>query len=395
MELKLKTLTPLWTGGADRNSDRIRETGIIGSMRWWYEGIVRGMGGRACDITADDASARCRFQQKKNESYEQAVQRLCPACWLFGCTGWQRRFRLELEGLTPQNVFFMTSPAVRRSSGDWLRKLYGSKSIKGDRGAGAVVSEPGLWARALWGDRATMRVVPLGTDAEETLAQISFLLAIMNHWGALGAKPQNGFGQIKITDGLDSKMTQRGQQLLAALTTRGGRHPPGKFFNLASLFSHIYQIAKLERYRGTKGLVGIPSEGFDFRQHFIPCAFDIRYKSNSVNPRSGQGQDFGMRPWFRDRRGEEVAHRLFGRSDARGDDDRSASRIFVSHLYREEPDAPWRLKVWGHVPRGLCDEDGRPVSLSDVAHEVTSFVETMFPGTTLVEEFDPKEVGIR
>ncbi|RLC75505.1 MAG: type III-B CRISPR module RAMP protein Cmr1, partial [Chloroflexi bacterium] len=53
--MHLKTLTPLWTGGADRNSDRPRETGLIGSMRWWYEGIVRGMGGRVCNATADKA----------------------------------------------------------------------------------------------------------------------------------------------------------------------------------------------------------------------------------------------------------------------------------------------------------------------------------------------------
>lgn len=42
--ITLKTLTPLWTGGADGRSDRLHTTGIIGSLRWWYEGIVRGLG---------------------------------------------------------------------------------------------------------------------------------------------------------------------------------------------------------------------------------------------------------------------------------------------------------------------------------------------------------------
>ena len=35
--IKIKTLTPLWTGGVDTTTDRLHETGIIGSLRWWYE----------------------------------------------------------------------------------------------------------------------------------------------------------------------------------------------------------------------------------------------------------------------------------------------------------------------------------------------------------------------
>ncbi|MCD6141803.1 type III-B CRISPR module RAMP protein Cmr1, partial [Candidatus Bipolaricaulota bacterium] len=45
MKVKIRTLTPLWTGGADGKVDRVHETGILGSLRWWYEAIVRGLGG--------------------------------------------------------------------------------------------------------------------------------------------------------------------------------------------------------------------------------------------------------------------------------------------------------------------------------------------------------------
>ncbi|HHF52316.1 MAG TPA: type III-B CRISPR module RAMP protein Cmr1, partial [Candidatus Aminicenantes bacterium] len=40
--MKIKTLTPIWTGGVGGRCDRLHETGIIGSLRWWYEAIVRG-----------------------------------------------------------------------------------------------------------------------------------------------------------------------------------------------------------------------------------------------------------------------------------------------------------------------------------------------------------------
>jgi len=48
MEVRLKTLTPIWTGDAERQNTRLRETGIISSLRWWYEALVRGLGGYAC-----------------------------------------------------------------------------------------------------------------------------------------------------------------------------------------------------------------------------------------------------------------------------------------------------------------------------------------------------------
>jgi hypothetical protein len=47
----IKPLTPIWTGDAQRKGDTLRETGIIGSLRWWYEALIRGLGGSACDPT--------------------------------------------------------------------------------------------------------------------------------------------------------------------------------------------------------------------------------------------------------------------------------------------------------------------------------------------------------
>lgn len=83
LTIKLKTLTPLWTGGVDQTCDRLHETGLIGSLRWWYEALVRGLGGPACDPTDDD---RCSADDGKR----------CVACDLFGCTGWGRKFRFQI-----------------------------------------------------------------------------------------------------------------------------------------------------------------------------------------------------------------------------------------------------------------------------------------------------------
>jgi len=108
--IKIKSLTPLWTGDADRKNTTLRETGIIGSLRWWYEALIRGLGGTACDPT--DENSRCKLDQGK---FEKAVKRgksvqetlneqICPACQLFGCTGWSRRFRLEINGISENDI---------------------------------------------------------------------------------------------------------------------------------------------------------------------------------------------------------------------------------------------------------------------------------------------------
>jgi CRISPR-associated protein Cmr1 len=387
-EVHFKTLTPLWTGGAGRNSDQPRETGLIGSLRWWYEGIVRGMGGKACDPVGDD---RCEYNAKDKRLPEE---QLCPACWLFGCTGWRRRFRLEVKGLQSQDLFFVASNSIYQAAGNWLWRMFGGEDLGGAReGRGAAVTFT-FGVQALWSEQATLRVVPLGSDAQGTLARFAFLLDTVAHWGALGAKPQHGFGQVEITGGLDRELVGEGKRLVVADTqSKPGKSPPD-FFNLDHFFSHTYELTQSEPYRREKK-IGTPPPGFDYRQHFIPCAFDIRYKSRGKDFRTGRGTDFGMRPWFREKWGKTVAHRLFGRSDARRDEDRAASRIFVSHLYRTEPDGPWLLKVWGHVPSDLRDAQRKPIPVADVSGQVTAFVGTMFPGSQLIDEFNRKEVSDR
>ena len=86
LEISIQPLTPILTGGADRTTDRLHETGIIGSLRWWYEAIVRGLGGSACDPTKrDPAKPKCSCDDG-----------LCDVCRVFGATGWRRRFDLRV-----------------------------------------------------------------------------------------------------------------------------------------------------------------------------------------------------------------------------------------------------------------------------------------------------------
>lgn len=86
-------LTPIWTGSVSFQSERhgsqqrdsfvnsrLISTGLLGSIRWWFEVLVRGMGGCACDPTDTDCTGAHH----------------CVVCELFGCTGWARKFRFQV-----------------------------------------------------------------------------------------------------------------------------------------------------------------------------------------------------------------------------------------------------------------------------------------------------------
>ncbi len=98
MEFRLKALTPVWTGGVKRNDNStLHLTGIKGSIRWWYEVLIRGLGYYACDPTA---KGHCELNPKELKRDQplakQIKEQICPACYMFGCTGWSGKFILKL-----------------------------------------------------------------------------------------------------------------------------------------------------------------------------------------------------------------------------------------------------------------------------------------------------------
>jgi len=74
-EWTFKALTDIWTGDASGEGVRLIPTGLLGSIRWWFEVLVRGLGGKACDPTVD--GVRCPAQKKAvHESGRHCV--VCP-----------------------------------------------------------------------------------------------------------------------------------------------------------------------------------------------------------------------------------------------------------------------------------------------------------------------------
>lgn len=104
MEFKLKALTPIWTGGVERNDNSILHlTGIKGSIRWWYEVLIRGLNGYACDPYNDNKKCALDLKEFEKIKWEGKTEEdalnllICPACQMFGCTNWGSKFILRIE----------------------------------------------------------------------------------------------------------------------------------------------------------------------------------------------------------------------------------------------------------------------------------------------------------
>ncbi|RME10521.1 MAG: type III-B CRISPR module RAMP protein Cmr1 [Ardenticatenia bacterium] len=162
MDVTLRTLTPLWTGGVDRTMDRIHETSILGSLRWWYEAIVRGLGGSACDPSTHTCP-------DNDGNY-------CDVCAVFGATGLQRAFRLE-------------GPEW------WNNRRQDRLTVKVNNNRGWYLGHGYIGEGAF---RIVPLRVPAGLTWDDVKQTLLLTLRLIEGWGGLGPKTQVGYGVVQI-----------------------------------------------------------------------------------------------------------------------------------------------------------------------------------------------------
>ena len=160
MKIQIRTLTPLWTGGVETSRmDRIHEIGIIGGLRWWYEAIVRGLGGQACDPSKHECPDR-------DDNY-------CAVCQIFGATGWKRRFQL---------VVMQDETKRAWEAPDQMLNV---RPRGRQRGRYLPPGRVGYFTLQITGQRQTLKL-------------LAALFLFLERYGTIGAKPQLGYGVFKI-----------------------------------------------------------------------------------------------------------------------------------------------------------------------------------------------------
>jgi CRISPR-associated protein Cmr1 len=360
LEIRLRTLTPLWTGGVDGTSNRLHATGIIGSLRWWYEAIVRGLGGYVSDPAAEESAARSEFNTQayeeakragatEREALQAGLKSLCAVSYLFGATGWARLFQLQVVGVQTTPLHFRTSLVM---NGSWLRRVFGGEAQNIDA------------LRVPFGD-IHLRLLPRGYDADYAMGQIALTLRMAADYGGLGARLQHGFGQVEpeLPDPLRTASFADGMQALTArLGTWEHKGQQSKTpFDLRNFVSLTYDIpvSALSDFTRSKAHVGSSQKNME--AVYLPCTLDLRYK--------GRGS-WGMRRWLKEQKGWresddpmklEPLDELMGPRSQWGrrgkerfidDDLRTASRVFFGMPYQVDSHS-YRLRIFGFAPPRL------------------------------------------
>jgi len=281
MEVKLRTLTPLWTGDVDQSCREVKETGIVGSLRWWYEALVRAYGERACDPT----NSTCDGNNH------------CDACELFGCTGWSRKFRIELDSkLEPTQRLGIRT----RSQPRLFRYVSG------------LVEE------------LDVRIIPIRRLKDSEIHNLYKMLQLVHEYAALGAKTSQGNGVVDIKLSGFKCAPATGNVVKNDPSITGLPNLVDFFFSKFQLrFENtIRNIIDRQLFWGMGRDANIWGD-FWSNHRFLPIAFHVRD---------------GIRPVIKDRRRR---HEVFGERGKKG------SKVFVSHGYRID-DSTVEIRMFGY-----------------------------------------------
>lgn len=345
MEFQLKTLTPLWTGDIDARSSVIRETGIIGSLRWWYEAIVRGLGGYACDPTG---SGKCEYDPDKKQ------KSLCPACYLFGTSGWARLFRLEIEPLPLLPLHFRSRV---RANCAWLGRIFGGEPM----GRGHLPKIDNLVV--LFGE-TVIHVSTRIQDDDYAIIQLISLFDFIARYGGLGAKLQHGFGQVRVES--QEKLAEISPKALKELKRhlnqgnfRKESNPPD-LPTLTRFFSLAYSLPtnSLKDFLDPRSHFGNLKAQNERR--YIPCTFDLRYKGDTSQ--MGFRQRLKNQQWNCQKLTALLGETLTSK-------ERLGSRLFMGMPYAV--DEAYELKVFGFVLPVVGEVD-------DVVSELNEYMKALF-----------------
>jgi CRISPR-associated protein Cmr1 len=309
IDMELQTLTPLWTGGSDGKVDRIHETGLLGSLRWWYEALVRGLGGDVCDAV----SSSCVLDAKK---YEAGKKRglperkvlsdagLCDVCQLFGATGWRRRFRLSINDTTQAAINVSDKIALSSYS-------YKDKSGKPKTPTWYFTDKP---------RKGNIIIKIHSLDPSVRAEVVAGLVQFVSDWTAIGARAQMGFGVVQIQ---------------------------GDRVDTVPLYNH------LEACQGSKPYSEMPS---------LNNMFLARIKVTNQHIQETFNLKYDLRALFRGN--TTVRHFIMGTVDKKSPvgPERMAAKIKMSHPYSDG-----LMRVWGWVPEL---PQGVEMSRNDVISEI-------------------------
>ncbi|WP_008310129.1 type III-B CRISPR module RAMP protein Cmr1 [Leptolyngbya sp. PCC 6406] len=333
MEVKIKTLTPLWTGGVETGKcDHIHETGILGSLRWWMEVLVRGVGGHVKDPTAEKSEHRSglnpnEFDAKIYRQLQDEFERrkylrnagLCDVSQIFGATGWKHRFRLEIQDIQ------VTDASVQHPMK--ANRTYTDK--QGNQKTPTWYFPDAKSPNAPKTGTFVLKIQSLHPGFNPNI--IGGLIQFIADWSALGARPQMGFGVIQV-EGIRIDT----QPLYDWLITTVGSHTYPDLPSPQNIF--LAQIQPKDPNSSFKEEDTFNLK-YDLRQLFRTQQITPQQQNQSNKPITKKDKDSGNN---KEKEEQELRHFIMGIEK----DNCQAAKIKVSRSYNDDK----LMRIWGWVP---------------------------------------------
>ncbi len=311
-----KTLTPLWTGDASRKCKIVKESSIIGSLRWWYEKAIITSGEKVCSMNNACSLGYEKFiKALPSNSIESALneQNICPVCRLFGCTGWASKFKTVLESdVKGEDISQYRIEVSSRVKDNAIRRVEG----------------------LMFTEDNPLRIsfYPQKEITNQECRLLYSTIQLICDWAALGGRTAQGNGVIELISKIDDSVQAKYQK------------PKNSFFLKFQLtFKDEVQklINKSLFWTGSSS----PIQKECWRRawseyHFIPIAFHIRDAIRKLETDKNK------------------RHNMFGKPGW-------GSKIFVSHGYKISSNII-EFRIWG------CD-----ISEEDINATVASIREIL------------------
>lgn len=358
--LQIELLTPLWTANAEKKGGNILETGILGSLRWWYEAILRGLGFHVCD----PSQRACLYNGKSK------LASICPACQLFGCTGYSRRFRLVISEDNNSNTGELLEIKLSNP---------GSSEHRGWRIPAEKSAEP---------LRLSLLHMRHGGLREVERTSLHYTLRLIERYGALGAKTSQGQGVIRVKDWgddlpvsmdfdkwydvLDKK--ERLKQEPEAHESDTENDTSKKAISLPDIRNLVGATVILEDAKLTSEEIwpklGLTANTANYRR-WLPVA-TTNWLPSAPAVRAQLRQRLRAPSNFSRYDEETLAierHRIMGTTnspwgdpylkivDKTSKDRPKGSDVFVTHLYRDSCNQQWTMRIFGFIPRDGNEAD--------------------------------------
>lgn len=337
MDYFIKTKTPIWTGGIKSISDTIYETGMIGSLRWWYEVILRGFGYFACDPTEDDNSR----PYKRCPTEVNHAKKHCNACDLFGATGRQRQFKVNF---TPGELVF-DQKAQEKFINIRPQQCQPPRTRGWYLGAGRIATDT----------HPIMAQFTPFANPTQTDNALKVLLVLLSRWAGIGARQQHGYGIFDITNRLDETINISEDDLNNFLAKAKAINPdharngnPGAV--LPAFNNFFFAKVKLDNLPANWGnnLDGTPLDNTRDRERGINeqrkrfKEWHVNHSSIIFAPALKNQLRFVVFDSSTIRANQRIQEQLFGNRATK-----TAARVNVSHVYDENNHK--EVRIWGDV----------------------------------------------